>query len=171
MKIIVVENPSKTMRTVSAMLMCMAIAMPNLTTAQQSRMCSVENFDLEIKDMQAAIAHANRNSTSSEREVVGQAPCKETAKSDGELLKKGVLDAMRGLFKGKIPDPLSTFFKITLTSSETGNSSELCPILATRAEIVAADRIGKLHEEVEKKGCGGVAGLRLSILDAIRNAR
>ena len=132
--------------------------------------CSLQAFGTEIADTKSAVTKANEAATRP-RPVIGYAPCAETSQSDREMIAEGLKDALMDLFKGEVPDPVSTVFKLTFTPSEIGTSSEMCPRFGLhKEEVQAAERIEKLYQSIDRAGCGGNFEFRLSVIAAIKTS-
>ena len=166
---IIERVPSKKAIAASAMILSLASLTSGVAHSQQSE-CSIEQLKPQIAETRKAVALANAKT--GERKVIGREACKETSASDAERIKKGLLGALKGVMKGKVPDPFTTVFKLTFSPSQIGTASQLCPVYGLHdEEKLAAQRIDQLFRDIDASRCAVTLPFQLAVIEAIGSPR
>lgn len=167
------QSKKRTLAPLCIAILCMGIGgISTQVVAQgQSKACAIANFQRLIDDARGAI-EAAEHAAETEKRPFTKVPCRETSKSDKELIASGLKKAWTGLLRGKIPEPFTTALKITFKSSETGTSAGICPEYGLyKEEIEAADRINGLYDALARYGCDADISFRIEVIQAIQPAK
>jgi len=115
-------------------------------TSVAQNQCSEAEYQTYFADVKTAIDAAKNH-------PYDMQPCEETSRSDALIMKKEAKKFFKKLLKGKsLPSPIVTFFKIMLTPSEIGTSSESCPVASDETKT-AEYQLNQLYIILETDGC------------------